>query len=174
MWRADRMGRGGDHLPFQEQGYPAVRFTVAVENYERQHQNVRSEAGRPFGDTMEAMDFAYLAKVTALNVRALAALAQTPMPPKAKVTAAVQTFTDVDWTAVPGAARYIVWQRRTDAPGWERKVAEGVTGTHLRLDGVRGDDWFFGVSAVSADGAESPVATAVPGGAFVPEVAAKP
>ena len=44
VWRADRMGRGGDHLPFQEAGYPAVRFTVAVENYERQHQTVRSEA----------------------------------------------------------------------------------------------------------------------------------
>ena len=91
VWRADRMGRGGDHLPFQEMGYPAVRFTVAVENYERQHQNVRTEAGRPFGDTMEAMDFAYLAKVTRINVRALAKLAAAPMPPAAKVTAAVQT-----------------------------------------------------------------------------------
>jgi hypothetical protein len=174
VWRADRMGRGGDHLPFQEAGYPAVRFTVAVENYERQHQNVRSEAGRPFGDTMEAMDFAYLARVTALNVRAMAALAGAPLPPKAKVTAAVQTYTDVDWTAVPGAARYNVWQRRTDASGWERKVAEGVTDTHLRLEGVRGDDWFFGVSAIAADGAESPVASAVPGGAYAPEAAAKP
>ncbi|MEI6643990.1 MAG: M20/M25/M40 family metallo-hydrolase [Novosphingobium sp.] len=174
VWRADRMGRGGDHLPFQEAGYPAVRFTVAVENYERQHQNVRTEAGRPFGDTVEAMDFAYLAKVTRLNVRALAALAGAPLPPTAKVTAAVQTFTDVDWAAVPGAARYNVWQRRTDAPGWERKVAEGVTGTHLRLEGVRGDDWFFGVSAVAPDGAEGPVASAVPGGAFAPGSAGKP
>jgi len=174
VWRADRMGRGGDHLPFQEAGYPAVRFTVAVENYERQHQNVRSEAGRPFGDTVEAMDFAYLAKVTRLNVRALAALAGAPLPPAAKVTAAVQTFTDVDWAAVPGAARYNVWQRRTDAPGWERKVAEGVTGTHLRLEGVRGDDWFFGVSAVAPDGAEGPVASAVPGGAFAPGSTGKP
>jgi hypothetical protein len=86
----------------------------------------------------------------------------------------VQTFTDVDWEPVPGAARYIVWQRRTDSPGWERKLAEGVTETHQRFEGVRGDDWFFGVSAVSADGAESPIASAVPGGAFVPEVAANP
>ncbi|WP_298194819.1 M20/M25/M40 family metallo-hydrolase [Novosphingobium sp.] len=174
VWRADRMGRGGDHLPFQAMGYPAVRFTVAVENYERQHQNVRSEAGRPFGDTMEAMDFAYLAKVTKLNVRALAALAGAPMPPAAKVTAAVQTFTDVDWTAVPGALRYRVWQRRTDAAGWDAKPLAETSETHLRLEGVRGDDWFFGVSAVSADGAESPVASAVPGGAFAPEAAARP
>lgn len=174
VWRADRMGRGGDHLPFQEAGYPAVRFTVAVENYERQHQNVRSEAGRPFGDTIEAMDFAYLAKVVRLNVRALAALAEAPMPPAATVTAAVQTFTDIDWAPVPGAARYRLWQRRTDAPVWTEQPVAAVAETHVRLDGVRGDDWFFGVSAVSAAGAESPVASAVPGGAYLPEEAAKP
>ena len=174
VWRADRMGRGGDHLPFQAMGYPAVRFTVAVENYERQHQNVRTESGRPFGDTIEAMDFSYLARVTALNVRALAALAAAPMPPVAKVTAAVQTFTDVDWTAVPGAARYRVWQRRTDAPGWDAKPMAETAETHLRLEGVRGDDWFFGVSALALDGSESPIASAVPGGAFAPEAAAKP
>ena len=174
VWRADRMGRGGDHLPFQELGYPAVRFSVAVENYERQHQNVRTEGGRQFGDTVEAMDFAYLAKVTRTNVRALAKLAAAPMPPAAKVTAAVQTFTDVDWTASAGAARYRVWQRRTDAAGWDSKPVAETAETHLRLDGVRGDDWFFGVSAVSADGSESPVASAVPGGAFVPEASPKP
>lgn len=172
VWRADRMGRGGDHLPFQALGYPAVRFTVAVENYERQHQNVRTENGRPFGDLPEAMDFAYLAKVTKLNVRALAAMAAAPMPPVAKVTAAVQTFTDVDWKAVPGAARYRVWQRRTDAPGWDAKPLAETDQTHLRLEGVRGDDWFFGVSSLAADGSESPVASAVPGGAYLPE--AKP
>ncbi len=174
VWRADRMGRGGDHLPFQDAGYPAVRFTVAVENYERQHQNVRTEAGRPFGDTIEAMDFAYLAKVTALNARALAALAAAPMPPAPKAKAAVQTFTELDWAAVPGAARYAVWQRRTDAMGWEAKPVLTTSETFVRLDGVRGDDWFFGVSAVNADGAESPVASAVPAGAFVPEAQAKP
>lgn len=172
VWRADRMGRGGDHLPFQALGYPAVRFTVAVENYERQHQNVRTESGRPFGDLPEAMDFSYLVKVTKLNIRALAAMAAAPMPPVAKVTAAVQTFTDVDWAAVPGAARYRVWQRRTDAPGWDAKPIAETDQTHLRLDGVRGDDWFFGVSSVAADGSESPVASAVPGGAYLPE--AKP
>ncbi|OYU35281.1 M20/M25/M40 family metallo-hydrolase [Novosphingobium sp. PASSN1] len=172
VWRADRMARGGDHLPFQALGYPAVRFTVAVENYERQHQNMRTEAGRTFGDTVEAMDFPYLAKVTKLNVRALAALAAAPMPPVAKVTAAVQTFTDVDWAAVPGAARYRVWQRRTDTAGWEAKPVAETDAVHLRLDGVRGDDWFFGVSSVAADGSESPIASALPGGAYLPE--AKP
>ena len=172
VWRADRMGRGGDHLPWQALGYPAVRFTVAVENYERQHQNVRTEAGRPFGDTVEAMDFAYLAKVVRLNVSALAMLARAPMPPAASVHAAVQTFTDLDWKAVPGAVGYHVWGRRTDAPDWEARPLKTTEGTSVRLDGVRGDDWFFGVSSVAADGSESPVASAVPGGAYLPE--AKP
>jgi hypothetical protein len=36
------------------------------------------------------------------------------------------------------------------------------------LPGVRVDDWVFGVSSVSKDGFESPVASAVPGGAFKP------
>lgn len=167
VWRADRMGRGGDHLPFEEAGYPAVRFTVAVENYDHQHQNVRTEGGKDFGDTIERMDFAYLARVTRLNVRALAALAAAPMPPAATATAAVQTFTEVQWQPVAGAAGYTVWRRRTDAPGWEETVAD-TTGTRVRLDGVRGDDWFFGVSARAADGAASPVASALPGGAFAP------
>ncbi len=174
VWRADRMGRGGDHLPFQQRGYPAVRFTVAVENYDYQHQDVRTENGKAYGDTIDRMDFAYLAKVTALNVRALAALAAAPMPPKATAAAAVQTFTDIAWSPVAGAAGYAVWRRRTDAPGWEEKVGETTAATRLRLDGVRGDDWIFGVSARAADGAQSPIAAALPGGDFAPLEAAKP
>jgi len=174
VWRADRMGRGGDHLPFQELGYPAVRFTVGIENYERQHQNVRTVAGRSFGDTTEAMDFPYLAKVVRLNVRALAGLAAAPMPPTPKLTAAVQTSTELDWKPVPGAVRYKVWMRYTDASDWEDAGEEALAGTHIKLEGVRGDDFFFGLSAVAADGTESPVASAVPGGAFVPEAQAQP
>ena len=166
VWRADRMGRGGDHLPFEELGYPAVRFSVAVENYDHQHQDLRVENGVRYGDTIEHMDFAYLAKVTRLNVRALAALARAPMAPTAATQAAVQTFTDVAWTAVPGAARYKVWRRRTDAAAWEPAPIAQTTETRAHLPGLRGDDWFLGVSAVSADGSESPIASAVPGGGF--------
>ncbi len=165
VWRADRMGRGGDHLPFEDAGYPAVRFTVAVENYEGQHQDVRAEAGRAYGDTIDKMDFGYLAKVTRLNVRALAALASAPMPPEATVDGAVKTFTTVQWKAVPGAASYAIWRRRTDAPGWEDKVLT-TTNTTAQLDGIRADDWFFGVSAIAADGSASPIASALPGGGF--------
>jgi len=165
VWRADRMGRGGDHLPFEEAGYPAVRFTVAVENYEGQHQDVRVVGGRGYGDTIDKMDFAYLAKVTRLNVRALAALAAAPMPPTGDTKGAVQTFTTLTWKPVPGAVSYAVWRRRTDAPGWEDKVLTTSATTAL-LNGLRADDWFFGVSAIAADGSASPIASAVPGGGF--------
>ncbi|BEV00149.1 M28 family peptidase [Novosphingobium olei] len=168
IWRADRMGRGGDQLPFSDKGYPAVRFSVAIEDYEHQHQDVRTENGVKFGDTIDEMDFPYLAKVTRLNVRGLAALASAPMPPVVTAKAAVSTWTDLEWKAVTGAVSYTVWRRRTNAPGWTEKVAEGVTATTLRLEHVRGDDWFFGVSAKAANGAESPVSSAVPGGGFGP------
>jgi len=169
IWRADRMGRGGDHLPFLDKGYPAIRFSVAVEDYEHQHQDVRTENGVVYGDTVDAMDFAYLAKVTALNVRALDRLARAPLAPAPTAEAAVQTFTTVMWAEVPGAATYSIWQRRTDAAGWgDIPVIAQVVATSAKLDGVRGDDWIFGVSACSADGVCSPVASAVPAGAFVP------
>lgn len=167
IWRADRMGRGGDQLPFSDKGYPAIRLTAAVEDYEHQHQDVRIDKGVKFGDTIDEMDFPYLAKVTRLNVRALAALAAAPMPPVPTMKGAVQTSTDIEWQAVPGAARYALRQRRTDAPVWETKVAE-TAALSVSLAGVRADDWLFGVSAISADGAESPVASAVPGGQFAP------
>ena len=173
VWRADRIGRGGDHLPFEELGYPAVRFSVAVENYDHQHQDLRVENGVRYGDTIEHMDFAYLAKVTRLNVRALAALARAPMAPTASVQAAVQTFTDVAWSAVPGAVGYKVWRRRTDEAAWDAQPLVRTSAARAHLPGLRGDDWFLGVSAIAADGSESPIASAVPGGGFG-QASAKP
>jgi Zn-dependent M28 family amino/carboxypeptidase len=169
IWRADRMGRGGDHLPYLEKGYPAIRFSVAVENYNRQHQDLRTENGVVYGDTIDAMDLAYLARVTALNVRMLDRLARTPMPPVPTAEAAVQTFTTIKWNEVPGAVNYSIWQRATDAANWpDEPVIAHVVATSAKLEGVRGDDWVFGVSACSAQGLCSPVASAVPGGGFVP------
>lgn len=169
IWRTDRMGRGGDQLPFLDKGYPAVRFSVAVEDYDHQHQDLRVENGVTYGDTIDEMDFPYLAKVTRLNVRTLAALARAPMPPAPTAEAAVQTFTTVRWAPVPGAASYNVWRRRTDEPGWEAApVVARTSRSEVKLDGVRGDDWLFGVSSIAADGSESPVASAVPGGAYLP------
>ncbi|MXP42584.1 M20/M25/M40 family metallo-hydrolase [Altererythrobacter soli] len=168
IWRTDRMGRGGDQIPFLDTGYPAVRFSVAVEDYDHQHQDLRVEDGVRFGDTADEMDFAYLANVTRLNVRGLHALAAAPMPPAPTAQAAVQTHTDLAWEPVAGAEHYRVWMRRTDQPQWPSEPLTQTEKTSLKLAGVRGDDWLFGVSAVGAGGAESPIASAVPGGAYRP------
>ncbi|KTT74761.1 M20/M25/M40 family metallo-hydrolase [Sphingomonas endophytica] len=152
--RPDRFGRGGDHEPFLRQGYPAVRFSVAAENWDRQHQDVRTENGRVFADTIEGMDFAYLAKVTAINVATIARLAQAPAaPPMAAISGALSYDTKVTWAAVPGAARYKVYWRRADGTAWTD--ARDATGTSLNVPGVPVDDHFFGVAAIGADGAES-------------------
>jgi hypothetical protein len=166
IWRTDRFGRGGDHIPFQQLGFPAIRFSVAIENYDWQHQDLRTENGKAYGDTIDHMDFAYLRRVTALNVATIAALALAPVPPEPQVEGAVATDTMLSWPAVPGAATYVVRWRRTDASRWEHELR----GPALRatLPHVRVDDWIFGVSSVAPDGSESPVASAVPGGAFRP------
>jgi hypothetical protein len=168
VWRSDRMGRGGDHIPFLDAGYPAVRFSVAIEDYEHQHQDLRTEDGVTYGDTANEMDFAYLARVTRLNIAVAEQLAMAPAPPSPTAEAAVQTFTRIVWEAVPGAVAYRVYQRRTDEPAWPQAPAVTTDAAEVSLPGVRGDDWLFGVSSVSADGTESPVASAVPGGGFAP------
>jgi len=195
IWRTDRFGRGGDHIPFLELGYPAARLNVAIENYNWQHQDLRTENGIKYGDTIDHVDFPYLAKMTKLNIAALAAIASAPPPPEPQVEGAVSTDTTLTWAEVPTAAAYKVWWRRTDANQWEvSRTAAGPTacspkkvvrasadnileeyGTcKIVLPHLRVDDWVFGVSSVSRDGFESPVASAVPGGAFKPYVAPPP
>lgn len=171
IWRADRMGRGGDHLPFLEKGYPAIRFSVGIENYNNQHQDLRTEGGIEYGDTAEKMDFGYLAKVTALNIRAADRLARAPAPPAPTLKGAVSNDTVIEWAAVTGASGYSIWRRRTDEADWPADpVIANVVATSARLEGVRGDDWIFGVSATGADGVMSPIASAVPAGQFAPVV----
>ena len=166
VYRTDRYGRGGDQVPLLEAGYPAVRVTEAAENYDRQHQNLRTENGKAYGDTIEGVDFAYLAQVTRLNVVALASLASAPAPPSGvRIEGAVSPDTKVSWTATPGAAGYRVWWRGTTDPQWRYSRWVGQ-GTSLVLKDVVIDDWFFGVSSVSADGWESPVVFPGAAGAF--------
>ena len=174
IWRADRMGRGGDHLPFLEKGYPAIRFSVGIEDYDHQHQDLRTENGVAYGDTVDEMDFAYLANVTGLNIRVADRLARSPAPPAPTIKAAVSTDTVLEWAPVPGATGYSIWQRRTDDADWPAQpVIANVVATSARLEGVRGDDWIFGVSATGADGIMGPVASAVPAGQFAPVAAPK-
>ncbi|MBQ1500101.1 MAG: M20/M25/M40 family metallo-hydrolase [Sphingomonas sp.] len=148
--RPDRFGRGGDHSPFQKLGYPAVRFSVGIENYDAQHQDLAPGKG----DTVDKMDFPYLAKVTALNVATIRRLAAAPAAPnRVTIGGALASDTSVKWATVPGAVGYRVHWRRADARDWTGHL--DVTGTEASLKGVVVDDNFVGVSALGADGAES-------------------
>lgn len=156
--RPDRFQRGGDHTPFLEAGYPAVRFTEATENYDHQHQDLRTENGRVYGDTIAFVDFPYLAKVTAVNIAVLRELANAPpAPATATISGAVSNDTTVSWDAVPGAAGYRVRWRRADKPDWTDSKDVGGGEAMLPLKGVNIDDTFFGVSALGKGGAESVV-----------------
>src|SRR5207302_3885475 len=104
IWRTDRFGRGGDHIEFLKLGFPAARISVAVENYNWQHQDVRVEHGIHYGDTIDHVDFAYLAKMTKLNGAARAAIASPPPAPELNVEGAVSTDTTLTWPEVPAAA----------------------------------------------------------------------
>ncbi len=176
-WRSDRMGRGGDHLPFLARGLPAIRFSVAIEDYEHQHQDLRVEDGVTYGDTVDEMDFAYLAKVTQLNVRALDLLARAPMPPRVKADGVVRPDIALTIEPVAGADHYHVYRRATDEPEWELRTTVSAGDMpagaqdgpiEVTLFPERGDDWIIGVSSVSEDDIESPIASAVPGGDFYP------
>ena len=166
VYRTDRYSRGGDQVPMLAAGYPAVRFTEAIENYTREHEDVRVENGVHYGDVLDAVDFAYLAQVVRLNAITMAALATAPAPPaQVKIEGAVSMDTTVSWSAVPNAAGYRVWWRDTTAPFWSNSKLVGDA-TSLLLKDVNIDDWFFGVSSVSKDGYESPVEFPGPAGAF--------
>jgi Zn-dependent M28 family amino/carboxypeptidase len=167
VYRTDRYGRGGDQVAFLEAGFPAVRLTEAHEDYTRQHQDLRVEHGVHYGDTIDGVDFDYLAQVTRLNVVAMAAMAQAPAPPKGvTIEGAVSPDTTLKWQPVPGAARYRVWWRSTTDPQWRHHREVAGNTTRLTLRKVVIDDWFFGVSAVSAEGYESPVVFPGDAGAF--------
>ena len=154
--RPDRFGRGGDHEPFLALGYPAVRFSVGVENYDQQHQDLRTENGIVYGDTVDRMDFPYLAKVTAINAATIARLAAAPAAP-AQVTlnGALGFDTKVTWPAVPGATGYRLHWRRDDRSDWTDRLDVAAPATSAVLKGQIVDDTFVGVSALSADGTES-------------------
>ena len=154
--RPDRFGRGGDHTPMLEAGFPAVRFTSGVENYDAQHQNLRTENGRVYGDTVDRMDFAYLAKVTALNVATLGELADAPpAPAKVILDGALSADTKVTWTPVDGATGYHISWRPADERNWAGANTVPASQTSIVLKGTVVDDAFIGVSALGPDGVES-------------------
>jgi Zn-dependent M28 family amino/carboxypeptidase len=154
--RNDRFGRGGDHEPFLKLGYPAVRFSVGIENYNQQHQDLRTEGGIEYGDTVDKMDFPYLAKVTAINAATIARLAAAPAAPaEVSLNGALGMNTTVTWTPVPDAAGYRVRWRRNDKQDWTEQRDVPASAGETVLKDVIVDDVFIVVSALSADGAES-------------------
>jgi hypothetical protein len=157
IWRADRFLRGGDQESFQADGYPAIRFTEANENFAHQHQNVRVENGVQYGDLLRFIDFDYMANVTRSNVALLASLALGPQsPPDAQLVLQHLGYTStLRWKPAQGATAYeIVW-RATTAPDWQ--FAKNVGNVTEATVPVSYDDDVLGVRAVNAEGLRSVV-----------------
>ena len=170
IFRQDRFLRGGDHRSFNQEGFPAVRFTEWREDYNHQHQDVRVENGVQYGDLLQYVDFAYVAKVARLNAATMATLAAAPPPPEKVriVTKRLDNNTTLHWAAGSGApdgTTYEVVWRETQAPDWQRSLpaktqADGETFS-ITVP-VSKDNVIFGVRAVDAAGHRSVAVAPVP------------
>lgn len=156
IYRNDRFLRGGDHTPFVQRGYAAVRLSEMNENYYHQHQDLRTENGIVYGDLTEFMDFEYLRKNTGVNLATLANLAKAPSAPQT-VEIKVRNLTNnttLSWAA-PKAGKpkgYYVLMRETTSPVWQKKFfteANTITLPYSK------DNYFFAVQSVAEPGNES-------------------
>jgi len=153
MAREDRFGRGSDHSSFTANGFPAVVFREANENFNRQHNA---------NDLLEGVDFRYLAQNVRVNAASAASLALAPQAPvvidqrgSPRLSRNPSGYdANLQWTAVPGAVAYRVYWRDTWSNSWEHAQTVGAV-TQTVLAGVSIDDWVFGVAAIGADGNES-------------------
>ncbi|UTA46717.1 M28 family metallopeptidase [Simiduia sp. 21SJ11W-1] len=171
IYRLDRFGRGGHHRPFNEAGFPGVRIMEAWEHYDRQHQDLRTENGTAYGDTLSGVNFPYAAKLTNLNAVTLAALAWAPAPPaEVKISGQVSAHTHLSWAQPKGRAAKalagykVYWRLTTDAE-WRHSRYVGKV-NEFTLNNIVIDNYYFGVAAVGKDGTESPVVFPGPAGAF--------
>ncbi len=163
IYRNDRFLRGGDHTPFVNRNFAAVRITEMNENYNHQHQDIRKENGVQYGDLIEYMDFEYLRKNTAMNLANLANLSKAPsVPQEVKVdTKNLTNSTGLSWSA-PKAGKvkgYYILMRETTSPVWQKKIF--TTETSARLPYSK-DNYFFAVQSVSDTGNESLAVVPVP------------
>jgi hypothetical protein len=157
VFRLDRYLRGGDHSSFNQQGFAAVRFTEFREDFDHQHQNVRTENGIEYGDLPKFVDFDYVARVARLNAASLASLASAPAPPANVhlLTKDLGNDSTLTWEASPGqlASGYEILWRSTTSPEWEHVEKVGdVRRTSLKLSK---DNVIFAVRAVDAEGHRS-------------------
>ena len=171
VYRLDRFGRGGHHRPFNAVGIPGVRIMETHEHYNRQHQDLRTEDGITYGDTIDGVDFDYNAKLTSLNVAVMAQIANAPpFPANVTIEGAVQPSTTLSWTLATGEAAenlagYRVHWRLTDSNQWTHSRFVGQIDTWT-LENVVIDNYYFGVSAVALDGSETPVVFPGAAGSF--------
>ncbi|WP_113639326.1 M20/M25/M40 family metallo-hydrolase [Nubsella zeaxanthinifaciens] len=156
IYRRDRYLRGGDHTPFSQQGFAAVRLTEMNEDFNRQHQDIRTENGFKFGDLPEYVDYTYLQKVTRMNMSVMANLALSTQEPEnvGVVTSGLTNKTQLKWNAPKGKTPYgyYVLMRETTSPFWERKFF--VKENQATLNYSK-DNYFFGVQSVDENGHES-------------------
>ena len=166
VFRRDRFGRGGDHIPFVEAGLPAIRFTEPLENYDHQHQTPREEKGVRYGDFVEFMDFPFVAQVAAVNQLLLAELAAAPAPPSAVVlSGAVTPSAKLAITAPDDRERqaFEILIRETTESRWRVLRTVAVTsGTPVVLEGMSTDNEFFAVRSLGRNGHRSLSVAAVP------------
>jgi hypothetical protein len=164
VFRRDRYLRGGDHTSFNEQGFAAVRFTEYRENYNHQHQNVRTENGIEYGDLPKFVNYDYVSNVARLNAATLAALASAPAPPVRvrMLTKTLQNDSTMVWDSSPGglATGYLVLWRDTGAPDWEHEqLFAQVTQATLPISK---DNVIFAVQATDPKGHRSLPVVPVP------------
>ncbi len=156
IFRRDRFQRGGDHTAFNEQGFAAVRFTEYREDYNHQHQNVRTENGIEYGDLPKFVDFNYVANVARLNAATLAALASSPAPP-AKVTISTrqqENDSKIDWEPAAGAVAYEVLWRKTTDPEFPPENVTRTTETKVDLNQSK-DNVVWAIRSVDGKGHRS-------------------
>jgi hypothetical protein len=164
IYRRDRYLRGGDHIPFLERGFPAARFTEPNEDYAHQHQDVRVENGKQYGDLPEFCDFGYIARTAKVNAATLWSLAVAPGTPTGVrvLTAELTNDTELVWDAGTESDldRYEVVWRPTTEDDWTHVIDVGRA-ARARVD-LSKDNVFFGVRAVDRSGHRSPAAFPTP------------
>ncbi len=162
VFRLDRYLRGGDHSSFNQQGFAAVRFTEYAEDYNHQHQNVRTENGVEYGDLPKFVNFDYVAAVARTNAATLASLAAAPAPPSNVriLTRELENSSTLTWDAAPRAVSYEILWRATASPEWEHSESAGDK-TRATLP-ISKDNVIFGVRSVDENGHRSLPAVPIP------------
>lgn len=155
IYRLDRFGRGGHHRPFNDLGLAGIRIMEAHENYNQQHQDIRTENGVEYGDKLKFVNFPYAAKLTAVNAISLASIAWAPPAPiNVGIGGIVEASVKLKWDKVNGAVGYKIYWRDTTSPTWDYSRNVGDV-SEFTLEGIVIDNFFFGIASIGKNGFES-------------------